>query len=329
MTGVKILGTGTYLPERVVQNDDFAAFVDTSDEWIQSRTGMSRRHIASTDEPVWHMGAKAAEEALRNANLSAADIDMILVTTVTADFSTPSIACLIQGAIGAENAFAMDLNVACTGLAFALDMARRYLATGDVGTVLLVCAEQLSQLTNYDDRSTCVLFGDGAAACVARAAEKPFAAFLKSDATGAQHIYSKKKLRSIPFFAGTEEHEPFPVESTGAIVMNGREVYKFATKAMPEAILNACAKLGVALSDLVRIIPHQANIRILQTAAKNLGLPWEKIHVNIADYGNTSSASIAIGLDECIRGGRINRGDLVCIVGFGAGLTYGACVFEY
>lgn len=330
MSGIKILGTGVFLPEKVVVNDDYSAIVDTSDEWIRTRTGMVRRHIASADEPVWHMGAEAAASALENAGVSANEIDMILVTTATADFNTPSVACLVQREIGANNAFAMDIGAACSGFAFALDMARRYLATGDVKTALIVCAEELSQITNYEDRSTCVLFGDGAAACVVKAAEKPFASFLRSDASGAHHIYSKKTRRHIPFFLEDKpEREMFPATVYDSIVMNGREVYKFATKAMPEAVEQACRKLGVALSDLKRVIPHQANLRILETAAKNLGLPWEKIHVNIGEYGNTSSASIGIGLDECARGGKISRGDLVCVVGFGAGLTYGACVFEY
>lgn len=330
MTGIKILGTGRFLPEKSVKNDDFARIVETSDEWISTRTGMKTRHIASAAEPSWHMGAMAAGGALEAAGLGSEELDMILVTTVTPDYSTPSTACVIQLKIGAVNAFAFDINVACSGLAYAFDMARRYLADGDVKNILIVCCESLSQITNYEDRSTCVLFGDGAGACVVTASDTRFGSFLKCDASGAGLIYAKNKRAANPFI----EPQPEAFDAFSAIVeskihMDGREVYKFATKAMPEAIAKACAKIGATPDELALIIPHQANARIIETAVKNLGLPKEKIYVNIQSYGNTSSASIAIALDECVRARRFKSGDLICVVGFGAGLTYGASVFEY
>lgn len=330
MTGIRILGTGHFVPEKTVCNNDFAAIVETTDEWIATRTGMQTRHLASVSEPTWHMGAKAAESALQASGLSTDELDMILVTTVSSDYVTPSAACLIQRAISASNAFAFDVNVACWGLAFAMDMANRYLQDGNIKNVLIVCAESLSQVTNYEDRSTCVLFGDGAGACVVTGADSRFGSCLGSDATGANFIYARRPRFSNPFIA--EESEPlypFPSPVEHGIYQNGREVYKFATRAMPEAIEKACEKAGIAPGRLDLIIPHQANARIIETAMKNLGLPPDKVYVNIQDYGNTSSASIAIALDECVRNDKIKRGDLVCIVGFGAGLTYGASVFEY
>lgn len=330
MNGLEILGTGRYLPVKSVDNIDFMDIVETSDEWIRTRTGMKQRHMASAAEPTWYMGAQAAKSALEAAGLSGGDIDMVLVSTVSPDYDTPSTACLIQREIGASNAFAFDINVACTGLAFTLDMARRYLATGDVEHVLIVGAETLSQLVNYADRATCVLFGDGAGACVVKASEKKFASYLKSDATGAHLIYCKKSRKKNPFLSGdTEPNEPFEHTFSDAIFMNGREVYKFATRTMSDAVRKACEKINISTSELKLVIPHQANARIIETAVKSLGLPGEKVYINIEKYGNTSSASIMIALDECIRDGKIVRGDLVCIVGFGAGLTYGADVFEY
>lgn len=329
MNGLEILGTGRYLPVKTVDNTDFTDIIETSDEWINTRTGMKRRHIASAAEPTWFMGAQAARAALEAAGLCGNDVDMVLVSTVSSDYDTPSTACMIQREIGAAHAFAVDINVACTGFAFALDMARRYLATGGAGIALIVGAETLTRLVNYSDRSTCVLFGDGAGACVARAANKKFASYMRSDASGAHLIYSKKTRTNNPFVSGAEPFEPFETACYDAIFMNGREVYKFATKIMPEAVKKACEKLGITPGDLKLVIPHQANARIIETAVKILGIPKDNVYINIEKYGNTSSASVAIALDECVRDGRIERGDLVCVVGFGAGLTYGADVFEY
>lgn len=329
MTGIKILGTGRFIPERAVSNGEFAAIVETSDEWITARTGIKERHLASAAEPVWHMGAKAAEAALEAAGLCAEDIGMIIVATATPDYHTPSAACIIQYVLGAPNAFAFDVNAACAGFTYALDMARRYLIVGDIKNILVIGAEALSQITNYEDRSTCVLFGDGAGACVVTASDGRFGAFLRSEATAAKHIYAKKSRKKVPFVDDKPALEPFPPILEEKIHMDGRDVYKLVTKAMPEAVEKACARIGVAPGDLDLVIPHQANARIIETASKNLGLPEEKVYVNIQNYGNTSGASIAIALDECVRAGRVRRGDLVCAVGFGAGLIYGAVVFDF
>lgn len=329
MSGVKILGTGSYLPEDVVCNDDFAKIVETSDEWIFSRTGMRERRIAR-HETSWYMGAEASKKAIEAAGIDALEIDMVLVATVTPTYFFPSTSCLIQGEVGAKNAFSIDISVACSGFAYALDMAHRYLATSDVKTVLVVGTENLTQMLDYTDRATCVLFGDGAGACIVQKSDGMFGSFLRSDASGGKYIYNKRERKNLPFFDDCEDtHEPFPAEKTDSVFMNGREVYKFATRAMPEAVIEACGRAGITPDDLDVVIPHQANVRILNTAAKNLKLPYEKMFVNIEKYSNTNSASMLIGLDECVREGRLKRGDKVCVVGFGAGLTYGACVFEY
>jgi len=332
MNGIDILGTGRYLPEKVVTNEDFVSILDTSDEWISTRTGMKERRFADNSEPAWYMGTIAAGQALESAGISASEVDMILVTTVTPDFHTPSTASQIQLKLGAANAFAFDISVACSGIAYAFDMARRYLAGDDVKTVLVVNVERLSQITNYEDRATCILFGDGAAASVLRASGKRFSSYLKGDAEGAYLLYATRPIKKVPFVDNdipVREIFPEQEKGCGGVVMGGNDVYKFATRVMPEAVTKACEKLGIAPKELDLIIPHQANYRIIETAMKKLSLPMEKCHVNIRKYGNTSSASMAIGLDECVRGGLIKRGDMVCAVGFGAGLIYGACVFEY
>jgi 3-oxoacyl-[acyl-carrier-protein] synthase-3 len=267
---------------------------------------------------------------LEASGVSPEEIGLIIFTTVTPDYYTPSTGCIVQRELGITNAAAFDVNAACAGFAYALDMAWRYLLAGDIANVLIVSAETNSQITNYADRSTCVLFGDGAGAAVVTAADARFGSHIKADITGTPLIYARKPRKPNPFIK--ERPEPvFPFESPleESVYMNGNQVYKFATKAMPEAVEKACAKAGVAVHDLDLLIPHQANLRIIETAMKHLELPAEKCYVNIHDYGNTSSASIAIALDECVRTGRIERGGLVGVVGFGAGLTLGACVFEY
>ena len=332
MAGIKILGTGGFVPPFVAKNEDYAAFIETSDEWITTRTGMKERHIAQ-GEPTWYMGSLAAEQALEAAKMSPSEIDMVLVTTVTPDFYTPSMACLIQKKLNIGDAIAVDVNVACTGFAYGLDMAYRYLQAGsDVNNVLLVSAESLSQLTNYEDRTTCVLFGDGAGACVITKREDGvYGTYQNSNADGAPEIYAKKPRRTNPFnnVTDTSDVDLFPTPIMDMFYMNGNEVYRFATKAMPDAIELACKAAGIEVSDLDLIIPHQANLRIIQTAQKRLGVPDEKIFVNIEKYGNTSTASASMALNEAVRSGIVKDDFKICAVGFGAGLTYGATVFQY
>lgn len=312
----------------IVSNDDFTRIVETSDEWIKTRTGISNRHL-SNGEPLWTLSVDAAQKALKAAGIGAEEIDLIIHTSITSDYISPSMACLVQGKIGAVNATGFDLNCACAGYVYALDMARRYLCTGDFKKILIISSEMLSKVTNYEDRSTCVLFGDGAAATVVSAADGLFASYLKSDGTGAKHIFARTIPAENPFATRQLAVDDFAENKPGVLYMNGREVYKFATRAMPEAVEEAAKKAGIAVEDIDIIVPHQANIRIVETAASRLGQPMEKFFINVEKYGNTSSASIPIALSELNESGRLKRGDKVCIVGFGAGLTYGAAVFEW
>jgi len=321
--GITILGTGRYLPDYVASNREYETFLDTSDEWIVTRTGMRERRIA-LDTPVWKMGELAARQALEAAGVTPDEIDLILCTTVTADYRYPSAACLIQGGLGAGRAFAMDVAAACTGSVYALDLARRYLETGDVDTVLLVSTEALSQATDYTDRGSAILFGDGAAAAVLQKGEGLFASALFSEPDLNRHLYCPLPRQALPFGGGIPARE-----EKALTFMNGREVYKFAVRVMPAAARAACEKAGIAVEELDLIIPHQANLRIIETAAKALQIPMEKICVNIQKYGNTSSASIPIALDEMAGKGQLLSGDLIIIAGFGAGLTYGAHLIKW
>ena len=321
MAGINILGTGRYIPEYVVKNDDFAAFLDTSDEWITTRTGMSERRISLT-EPTWAMGVNAAREAIKSAGISASDIDMIIGTTVTPDYFFPSMSSLVMNELMIEDCVPIDLNVACTGLAISMDMARRYLMDGTAKRILLVCAESMSQYADYTDRATCVLFGDAAGAMVVEASDKRFISFMNGIPVSSEHLHCKRQRQPTPFC------QDVPKEHTLAH-MNGREIYKFTIKAIPEAVEKVCERAGVNISDISMIFAHQANARILETAAKNLDISLDKFYMNIHRYGNTSSATIATCFDECVREGKIKRGDTICFVGFGAGLIYAANILEY
>ena len=328
MFGIEILGTGSYNPVLNVTNDDLAKIVETNDDWISTRTGIKSRRLAD-GESTWKMGAEAAKEAVKNAGIDPKDIGLIIDTTITNDFYTPSVACVFQNAIGAENAAAYDLNAACSGFVYAVDAAKRYLQTDpDLKYVLIVANEMLSKIT---DRSTCVLFGDGAAAAVITRSEKLFTSFIGADGRGAHSLYAKTHKVFHPFRSSKiDEIDSGEYEmGTTFLFQDGKEVYKFATKALPTAASKAAEKIGLDINDVDWFIPHQANIRIIETAAKNLGVSMDKFIVNIQDHGNTSSASIPIALHEAIRDGRIKRGEKLCLVGFGAGLTMGAVILEY
>lgn len=330
--GVNILGTGSYSPSLTVTNDMMSAIVETDDEWITTRTGIKERKM-SNGEPTWYMGAEAAKAALENAGVKGSDIGLIIDATITADFHTPSTACLIQREIGAVGAACLDIGAACSGFVYGMDMAMRYLMTDDtLKYVLVVANESLSKITNFEDRTTCVLFGDGASAVVLEKSDKLFSSWLSADGTGAKYLYCKAAPPANAFM--TEDRLSIPDETDESIthqylVQDGREVYTFATKALPTAAAKAAEKAGIAVSDIDVFVPHQANVRIIKTAAKNLGVPMDKFVVTLDNHGNTSSASIPIAFDEAVRSGRIKRGDKVCMVGFGAGLTLGAVILEY
>ena len=328
VTGVKIKGIGKYVPEMVATNEDFTKIVETSDEWITQRTGIKQRHITN-GEPTYYLGAMAAKAAMADAGVKAEDIDLIIATTVTGDYFTPSLSCLIQREIGAIGCIAFDLNAACAGFVYGFDTAKRYLQTGDgIKTVLLVASEELSKFVDYTDRSSCVLFGDGAAAFVLETAEDTtYSSFLGADGNGAKYLASRALKSENAFRTNSEEFDmDMPETKDYFFKQDGKEVYKFATKALPNAVEQACAKIEISPDDLDWIVPHQANIRIIETAAKHLGVSMDKFPVYIDRYGNTSSASIPIAFCDAVAEGRIKRGDKVCLVGFGGGLTYGAAM---
>lgn len=331
----KILGTGSYLPGPSVENERFSEFLDTSDEWISTRTGISRRHL-SQGEPTWKMGLHAATAAVEAAGIDAREIGLIIVSTLTPDYTTPILSCILQKELGAVNAFCFDVNEACTGFIQCFDIAMRYLMTSDIRHVLIVSAESLSKLVDYSDRRSCVLFGDGAGAVVLsrdlKSENTPYEAFFGADGElGGAIVGEAFPPARHPFMP-----EDMPVELTRFdhpsgrhIAMQGQEVYRFATTKMPFSVEKVLARANLSVDQIDRIIPHQANDRILQSAAKRLGIPSEKMVSHLRDMGNTSSASIPICLDQEVRAGRIKRGEKLIFAGFGGGLTYGALLCEY
>ncbi len=329
MTGIQIVGAGMYLPEKTVSNEDFEKIVDTSDEWIKRRTGIAVRHL-SDGEYTWVLGLKAAEAALDDAGLDPLSLDMIIVTTVSADFAYPSMSNVIQGKLGAKNAFGIDISCACAGFVYGLDMAQRYIATDeDVKTVLIISPENVTKTVDYTDRSTCVLFGDGAGAMVVRAGGERLYSYLGTDGEKAgliySHLYPPHNYFTDPKKA-EENAKAFPNETGRFMYMDGRETYKYAVTKMPEALQKACGRAGIAPSELDWVIPHQANLRIIETTVKNLGIPMDRVFVNIQNIGNISSACIPVCFSQLRAAGKLKPGDRVGLVGFGSGLIYGAAI---
>ena len=332
--GIHILGTGSYTPAFQVTNADMAKIVETNDEWIRTRTGIQSRHIAD-GEPTWYMGAQAASHAIEMAGIDPKDIGLIIDTTITPDFSTPSVSCLVQREIGAVQAACFDLNAACSGFVYGMETAHCFLKTNrEMKYALVVANENLTRITNYSDRSSCILFGDGAAAAIVEYQEdRLYSSYLSADGTGAKFLYARTATPDNPFCKRKAEYddgiEPGPEGWEHTMRQDGREVYKFAIKAMANSAQKAAEKIGFDLQQLDKIVPHQANIRIIETAMKSLKMPMEKVVVNIDQHGNTSSASIPIALDEAVRSGKIQRDDKICLVGFGAGLTTAAIITEF
>ncbi len=327
--GINIMGMGSYLPEQTLKNDDFKKFVDTNDEWIRTRTGICSRHMAGW-EPAWYMGKQSALKAIEKAGIDPKEIGLVITSTITSDFLTPSIASVIQHEIGAENAFAFDLNAACSGFVYALDTARRFLQTeDDLKYVLVVSTEALSRFTDFKDRGTCILFGDGSAAAVIEKSSKMYSSFLASDGSGAKKLFARNMQIAPEVKVDSDFSDGFPEKPMHQLYQDGKEVYKFAVKALPKAFNAAAGKIGVTSSDIDWFVPHQANIRIIETAAKNLGIGTDRFVVTVDHHGNTSSASIPLALCEAIDKGDIKRGQKLALVGFGAGLTYGSIILEY
>ncbi len=328
--GVNILGMGGYVPEQVLTNDDFTKFIETNDEWIRTRTGIVSRHVAGW-EPAWYMGAEAAKKAIEKAGIDPNEIGLVIACTITNDFLTPSMACIIQNEIGASKAAAFDLNAACSGFVYGVDTAKRFLETdSSMKYALVVTSEALSRFLDFEDRGTCILFGDGATAAVIERSDKLYSSHLGSDGSGAKYLYARS-LDTAPEVAVEKEFDDgFEIkDNMHHLVQDGKAVYKFAVKALPTAFEAAAEKVGITKDDIDFFIPHQANVRIIETAAKNLGVSMDKFIVTLDHYGNTSSSSIPLALNEAIDKGIVKRGMKVALIGFGAGLTYGGIVMEY
>lgn len=321
-----IAGLGVGIPTEVVTNHDLEKRIDTTDEWIVTRTGIRERRIAPPEIATSDLAAQAAVQALQNAGKSAEEVDLIVVATATPDMPWPSTACLVQAKIGATKAAAFDLNAVCSGFVYALWMASQAVETGAYRCVLVIGADILSRQVNWEDRATCVLFGDGAGAVVLTPVEEPYGVLsgvLGADGTGVPLLH-------VPA-GGTREPLSAEViaQKRHTIQMRGREVFKFAVTIMGEVSVQALDKAGIAPEEVSLFIPHQANIRIIQAAAERLNLPMERVFVNVDRYGNTSAASIPIALYEAWASGRLQKDDVVVVVGFGAGLTWGACVIRW
>ncbi|MBT8037869.1 MAG: ketoacyl-ACP synthase III [Verrucomicrobiae bacterium] len=324
---VTIAGTGSYLPEKILTNAEIAKMVDTSDEWITTRTGIKERRIAADDEFTSDLATKAAERALDQANIKAEDVELIIVATITPDTPTPATACYVQTKLGAYSAVAFDISAACSGFLYAMKLAKRLISDGAYKNALIIGAEKLSSVTNWEDRNTCVLFGDGAGAAVLRRSEENegriLATEMGTDGRHTQLLEIKGGGSACPItMANADDH-------LHTLTMQGREVFKLAVNAMRTAAETAIERAGLTADDIKLVVPHQANLRIIDAIASRLTVPNEKVFVNLHKYGNTSAAAVAIALDEAHREGRFERGDNIVLVVFGAGLTWAATAIEW
>jgi 3-oxoacyl-[acyl-carrier-protein] synthase-3 len=323
---VSITGVGSYLPARVLANAELEKMVETTDDWITTRTGIKERRLAAADEATSDLAVAAARRALTNAGVTAEQLDLIIVATITPDMLFPSTACLVQHKLGATRAAAFDIEAACSGFVYALDIASHFVASHTYNTVLVIGAEKMSSVIDWTDRNTCVLFGDGAGAAVLQ--NRPNAHGLLTTCLGSDG--GKAGLLELP---GGGSACPATIDSVTQklhfLRMDGKETFKNAVNAMVAAANEALNRCGVTVADVKCIIPHQANQRIMSAVAERLAAREDQIFCNVDRYGNTSAASVAIALDEAVAGGRIIRGDLVLLVVFGAGLTWGAALIEW
>jgi len=320
-----IMGLGAYLPEKVLTNKDLEKMVDTTDEWITTRTGIKERRLAGPHEATSDMATEAARSALQDAGLKAEDIDLIIVATITPDMFFPATACLVQEKIGARHVPAFDISVACSGFIYGLAIADRFIASGAYKYALVIAAEKLSSVTDWSDRNTCVLFGDGAGAAVLGPVEKGGILSVYLGANGKEGDLIKMPAGGSRIPATKKSIE----DKLHFIKMNGAELFKHAVKIMADAALAATQPLGLKAEDISLVIPHQANIRILNAVAKRMGLTEDKIYLNIEKYGNMSAASSAVALVEAVKSGRIKKGDKILLDAFGGGLSWGAIVIEW
>ncbi|MDD5454198.1 MAG: ketoacyl-ACP synthase III [Candidatus Ratteibacteria bacterium] len=324
---IKIIGIGSYLPEKVLTNADMEKMVDTTDEWITERTGIKERRIARKDQASSDLGLEAAKKALKNASLDPKELDLILVATITPDMFFPSTACTIQDKLGASNAAALDISAACSGFLYGLVLCDSLIRQGQYKNILLIASETLSKITDWEDRSSCVLLGDGAAALVITASDSEKEGILASS-LGA--IGSAGKLLYLP---GGGSRNPATEETVKNrmhyLKMQGNELFKIAVKSLVDSAKDVMKKAKVKPEDIDLFIPHQANLRIINATATRIGIPSEKVFVNVNKYGNTSAATIPVALDEALQAGRIKKGDLILLDAFGGGLTWGAILLRW
>lgn len=321
-----ILGTGFYVPEKIMTNADLEKIVETSDEWIVERTGIKERRIAEDNQPMSDLALRAAKDALADAGVAAEDLDLIIVATLTSDRIIPSTACMIQNLLGAKHAAAFDLSAACSGFAYAASVAAQFIETGAYKKALVIGAETLSKYINWEDRNTCVLFGDGAGAAVLGQVEEGYGILsfdLGSDGSGGDAIQIPSSGSLMPVSKESID------QKLNLIHMNGRDVFKFAVKAMGKTVKNSLAKIDMPQEKIDWLVPHQANIRIIESAAKRLSMPMDKVIVNIYKYGNMSAACIPIALAEAAAAKRFKKGDIIALSGFGAGLTWASCIIRW
>lgn len=323
---VGILGIGHYVPEKVLTNKDMEQIVETSDQWITERTGIKQRHIAAPEEATSDLAYNAAMEALKDAGVKAEELDLVIVGTASPDHAFPSTACLVQDRIGAVNAAAFDLTAGCSGFVYSLAVASQMVKTGLYNKILIIGAETLSRIMNWTDRNTCVLFGDGAGAAVVGPVEEGYGVLgidMGADGSGGVHLMQPAGGSRMP------ASEQTVADNDHTIHMNGQEVFKFAIQIMGKTAKNALAKANMSAEELNMLFPHQANMRIITSAAKRLKMPMEKVWVNVNKYANTSAASIPIALCEAQAAGALKKGDNILLDGFGAGLTWAAIVLKW
>jgi 3-oxoacyl-[acyl-carrier-protein] synthase-3 len=326
MRSVGIIAVGKYLPEHRLTNFDLEKLVETSDEWIRTRTGISERRIAAPHEKTSDLAIHAAKDVLSKCKIPAAKIDLILVATISPDSNFPSMACLVQKHIGAENAVAFDVSAACSGFLYALTTAKQYIQTGLYNNALVIASERITRLIDWKDRSTCVLFGDGAGACML--------APVKSKGIVADFMHSQGEFAELMQVISDDDRNPLTDMNKTTmklphVVMQGQELFKVAVNSMAEAVEKVLKKAKLKISDVDCVVPHQANDRIIAAVAKKLDIPKEKFFININKYGNMSAASIAVALAEAVGSKRIKKGDTVVLVTFGAGLVAGANVVKW
>jgi len=322
-----ITGCGAHTPSKLLTNDDLAHMVDTSDEWITTRTGIKVRHVTNDDETTATLAIEAGKKALEYAGVEAGELDLIIVATVTPEMPFPSTACFVQEALGAKKAWAFDLAAACSGFVYGLHIVQQFMENGRIDKALVIGAETLTKITNWEDRASCILFGDGAGAVVLERKTDGGRGIMYSTMGADGEYWEALNCQAH----GSRHPAPKPLDDPNLVFMQikGREVYQQAVRRIVDSVKNGLKHCGLTVDDLDMFVSHQMNARIIESAAKRLKLPDEKVFVNIADYGNTSAASVPIAFNECVRAGKLKKGDVFIFVAFGAGLTWGANVIEF